>query len=41
MQVTQHLPLLATITDAESVIASLPDLQLRAAQSAGRDREDA
>ena len=24
MQVTQHLPLLATVTDAESVIASLP-----------------
>ena len=41
MQVTQHLPLLATVTDAESVIASLPDLQLRAVQPAGRDREDA
>jgi hypothetical protein len=31
MQITMHLPLLATITDAESVIASL-----RAAQPAGR-----
>ena len=29
MQITQHLPLLATITDAESVIAALPDRQSR------------
>ncbi len=36
MQVSMHLPLLATVTDAESVIASLPDLQLRAAPPAGR-----
>ena len=32
MQITLHLPLLATITDAESVRASLPGIQLRAAQ---------
>ena len=36
MQVTQHLRLLATIADADSVIASLPASQPRAGQSAGR-----
>jgi nicotinamidase-related amidase len=36
MQVTQHLPLLATVTDAESMIASLPDIRPRTAQPAGR-----
>jgi nicotinamidase-related amidase len=36
MQVTQHLPLLATVTDSASVIASLPDLQPRPARPAGR-----
>ena len=41
MQVTQHLPLLATVTDAASVIAALLGVQLRAAQPAGRAREDA
>jgi nicotinamidase-related amidase len=35
MQVTWHLPLLATVTDADSVIASLPDSQPHAAQPAG------
>ncbi len=36
MQVTWHLPLLAAVTDADSVIASLPDLQPREAQPGGR-----
>ena len=35
MQITMHLLLLATITDAESVIASLPESQPRAGQPAG------
>ena len=35
MQVTQHLLLLATITDAASVIAALPESQPRAGQPAG------
>lgn len=35
MQITQHLLLLATIADAESVIASLPVRQPRAAQAGG------
>ena len=35
MQVTMHLPLLATITGAASVMASLPRSQPRAAQPAG------
>ena len=35
MQITQHLLLLATITDAESVIASLPVSLSRAAQAGG------
>jgi nicotinamidase-related amidase len=35
MQITMHLPLLATITDGASVIASLPESQLRAGQPAG------
>ena len=35
MQITMHLPLLATITDGASVIASLPEGQLRAGQPAG------
>jgi hypothetical protein len=32
LQITMHLPLLATVTGAESVIASLPGIQLRSAQ---------
>jgi nicotinamidase-related amidase len=36
MQITMHLPLLATVTDAASVIASLAALQPRPAQPAGR-----
>ena len=36
MQVTWHLPLLAAVTDADSVIASLPDLQPREAQPGAR-----
>lgn len=36
MQITQHLLLLAAITDAASVIASLPVSQPRAAQPGGR-----
>jgi nicotinamidase-related amidase len=35
MQVTWHLPLLAAVIDADSVIASLPDSQPRTAQPAG------
>lgn len=35
MQITMHLPLLATLTDAASVIAALPESQPRAGQPAG------
>ena len=38
MQITQHLPLLATVTDAESIIASL---KARVAAGANSDQEDA
>jgi hypothetical protein len=38
MQITEHLPLLATVTDAESVIASL---KAGGAAGAGSDQEDA
>jgi hypothetical protein len=38
MQITQHLPLLATVTDAESVIASL---KAGVAAGANSDQEDA
>jgi nicotinamidase-related amidase len=38
MQITQHLPLLATVTDAESIIGSL---KARVAAGANADQEDA